>query len=337
MADCFASYKREDEARVLPIVQSLRAAGLSVWWDRDIPGGERWRETIVGELDAARCVLVCWSEGSVAPAGAYVREEAERAKARGVLLPVLLDRVVPPFGFGEIQALNLVGWKGTARDRRWRHVVASARAMVRGEPRPNPSAPPVARFASWGAGLALVAAALGFINDLAGIQAMTCRVDLMRETCRSLGWGGIPSVAEELAWQAAQQAKTCDAFRNYLTGYPQGAFGTVAQARLAARRSEALVTWRSRTQSLPLVVPKELKPATSEEEARAALAPSLAIEATRTCIQCENSDHYRNCKGTPDDHGWRCDSTDKGWRCGYDGQASCDMEERSSTMREICG
>jgi hypothetical protein len=36
VTDIFISYKREDEARVAPIVEGLRSAGLSVWWDRDI-------------------------------------------------------------------------------------------------------------------------------------------------------------------------------------------------------------------------------------------------------------------------------------------------------------
>lgn len=59
---------------------------------QDIGGGERWRETIAEQLDAARCV-VCWTHASTGPDGAYVREEAERAKTRGVLPPVRLDGV----------------------------------------------------------------------------------------------------------------------------------------------------------------------------------------------------------------------------------------------------
>ena len=93
MSDCFVSYKREDRSRVEPLVSALRAAGVSVWWDQDIGGGERWRETIVEQLDAARCVVVCWTHASTGPDGAYVREEAERAKTRGVLPPVRLDGV----------------------------------------------------------------------------------------------------------------------------------------------------------------------------------------------------------------------------------------------------
>lgn len=39
MADVLVSYKREDRARVAPIVDGLAGAGLSIWWDKAIPGG----------------------------------------------------------------------------------------------------------------------------------------------------------------------------------------------------------------------------------------------------------------------------------------------------------
>jgi len=46
MSDVFVSYKREDEVRVAPLVHALEAAGLDVWWDRGLPGGESWRANI---------------------------------------------------------------------------------------------------------------------------------------------------------------------------------------------------------------------------------------------------------------------------------------------------
>lgn len=92
-------------------------------------GGARWRETIAAELEAARCMLVCWTSDSVGPAGTYVREEAERAKHRGVLLPLLLDRVAPPFGFGEVQALDLVDWDGRLQSPQWQVVLRAAEAI----------------------------------------------------------------------------------------------------------------------------------------------------------------------------------------------------------------
>ena len=77
--DVFVSDKREDRPRVAPLVACLRAAGLTVWWDADIPGGATWRPELIRHLDAAGCVIVVWTERSVSIAGEFVVEEAERA------------------------------------------------------------------------------------------------------------------------------------------------------------------------------------------------------------------------------------------------------------------
>ena len=211
MTECFVSYKREDEARVRLVVQGLREAGLNVWWDRDIPGGGRWRETIVEHLDAARCVVVCWTQASTGPDGAYVREEAERAKARGALLPVLLDPVSPPFGFGEVQALNLQGWLGGGKEAQWEHFVATVRAFVSGQPPPKPPKPAIWRWSAISAGAGAFALMVGFINDVQGLQSSLCRADSMRGLCRSLGLGGVPSPEEEKAWTAARKTRSARA------------------------------------------------------------------------------------------------------------------------------
>ncbi len=118
MTDVFISYKAEDRRRVQPLVQALQADGLSVWWDEHIGAGDAWRETIEKQLDTARCVLVAWSKRSVGPEGRFVRDEASRAQLRGVYVPVLIDPVKPPLGFGESQATSLRGWRGDPSDPR---------------------------------------------------------------------------------------------------------------------------------------------------------------------------------------------------------------------------
>lgn len=134
MSDVFVSYKAEDRRRVQPIVEALEADGLSVWWDRQIGGGDSWREAIEQHLDAARCVLVVWSKRSVGPDGHFVRDEASRALRRHIYLPVRIDRVNPPLGFGETQSLSLIGWKGDGADPRIQSVVEAARAIAAGDP-----------------------------------------------------------------------------------------------------------------------------------------------------------------------------------------------------------
>ena len=130
MSHVFVSYKKEDRRRVQRLVDGLTAEGVAVWWDVHIEGGAAWREEIRAKLEAAACVVVVWSEGSVGPDGHFVQDEAAFANRRGVYLPVAIDAVAPPLGFGQQQVLPLVGWRGNRRDHRFREVLASVLALV---------------------------------------------------------------------------------------------------------------------------------------------------------------------------------------------------------------
>lgn len=138
MSDVFISYKAEDRPRIQPLVQALAADGYSVWWDQHIGAGDSWRETIEQQLDAAKCVIVAWSKHSIGPEGHFVRDEASRAQRRGVCVPILIDSVEPPLGFGERQATALRGWRGDRSDSRYQAVLAAV-ARVAGEASKPPS------------------------------------------------------------------------------------------------------------------------------------------------------------------------------------------------------
>lgn len=139
MSDVFVSYKAEDRRRIRPLVQCLQADGYSVWWDEQIGAGDSWREMIERELDAARCVIVIWSKRSVGPDGGFVREEASRAQRRRVYVPVLIDPIDPPLGFGEKQATSLRGWQGDCADQRYRSVLSAVRRLAGDVPTAEPS------------------------------------------------------------------------------------------------------------------------------------------------------------------------------------------------------
>jgi len=119
--DIFISYAREDMKRVEPIVRELEKHGWSVFWDPEIPPGETWRGYIKKKLDESRCVLVAWSRLSVT--SEWVIAEADEAKKRGILVPVLLDAVEPPFGFSHIHAANLSCWKNDSNSRAFKELV----------------------------------------------------------------------------------------------------------------------------------------------------------------------------------------------------------------------
>jgi serine/threonine-protein kinase len=130
MSDIFVSYKAEDRRRIKLLVEALEADGYSVWWDEQIGGGAAWRQAIETELNAAKCVIVAWSKRSVGPAGTFVQDEATRAQQRHVYIPLLIDKVHLPLGFGEMQALPLTGWRGDRSDARYQAVLAAVRRVA---------------------------------------------------------------------------------------------------------------------------------------------------------------------------------------------------------------
>ena len=165
MSEIFVSYKAEDRPRVRLLVEALEAEGLSVWWDALVGGGEAWRETIAEQLDAAKCVIVVWSKRSTGPEGHFVRDEAARAQRRGTYVPVRIDKVDPPLGFGETQALALNGWSGDRSDPRY-HAVSGCVHSILGRKVPaalahEPRVRTTRRAALVGGGAAVAVAAAG--------------------------------------------------------------------------------------------------------------------------------------------------------------------------------
>jgi TPR repeat protein len=128
MSHIFISYAREDQPWAEMLAQTLEGRGWSTFWDRTIPIGKTWRETIGSELDGARCVIVLWSKTSIE--SGWVQEEADDAKRRGVLVPILIDNVQPPIGFRSIQAAHLENWDGTEPTQAFRRLIADITALI---------------------------------------------------------------------------------------------------------------------------------------------------------------------------------------------------------------
>ncbi|MGI9491841.1 MAG: toll/interleukin-1 receptor domain-containing protein [Geminicoccaceae bacterium] len=131
MHDIFVSYAREDLARIKPIVDALMDRGWSVFWDRTIPAGTTWREVIGTALSQARCVLVIWSNYSVC--SRWVQEEAEIGLGRNILIPILIDDVKPPLGFGAIQAEKLINWDQITSSRDFEKITTDIESTINNE------------------------------------------------------------------------------------------------------------------------------------------------------------------------------------------------------------
>lgn len=342
MNEVFVSYKREDEARVGRLVRALERAGFSVWWDRGLAAGESWRAQIQAALDAAQCVIVVWTKASVGPAGDFVRDEAGQAKRRCVLLPVLLDRVAPPLGFGELQAIDLSRWTGRQGDPFFVDLCAAARAKLAGRP-PPPAKGPMKRLLrrlTWGSlASAGGAAALELGLNLFNAQEQGCALPFLQpglsDLCGALRLGDRPTQAERLAWEA-REAGSCAALRAYIERFPQAPTSRTAAVLLSGRRVLASETWTPTTRSLVLFVSEgEVAPA-GEAFARGDALRRAQIAADRLCRGFAVTASYRFVSAQPVVQTWRCRRLSAGMACGLDGKARCRVEERQIQESETC-
>ncbi|MEL6317543.1 MAG: toll/interleukin-1 receptor domain-containing protein, partial [Pseudomonadota bacterium] len=108
MADVFISYARADEAFAERLAKRLEALGLSVWWDRRLLPGDDWELAIEEAIDAAKAVIVIWSQESVR--SKPVRAEARRADRRDKLVPIAIETVEPPLFSSGVHFEDFSDW-----------------------------------------------------------------------------------------------------------------------------------------------------------------------------------------------------------------------------------
>lgn len=112
--DVFISYAHEDRPLARQLAEALQARQLTVWWDRDLAAGAEFAREIESQLQQARVVIGLWSAESVR--STFVRDECSRALRAGKLVPVRIEEVELPLGFGQSHTLDLLDWNGDADD-----------------------------------------------------------------------------------------------------------------------------------------------------------------------------------------------------------------------------
>lgn len=142
MADVFLSYARPSADVAKRVAAGLRSAGFSVWFDEHLPAHRVYSEVIEEQLEAARAVVVLWS--NQAAASQWVRSEANRARETGRLVQVRVDDARLPMPFDQIQCADLRGWLGDPGSPGWQSVESSVAELTEGERR-QALAPPSAQ------------------------------------------------------------------------------------------------------------------------------------------------------------------------------------------------
>ncbi|MEP6964751.1 MAG: TIR domain-containing protein [Polaromonas sp.] len=134
--DVFISYAHEDRPLARQLAEALEAGQVSVWWDRDLAAGSEFALEIESRLQHARVVMGLWSVHSVQ--SAFVRDECSRALRAGKLVPVRIEDIELPLGFGQTHTLDLLDWDGDADDEGFRQLLQEVRQRKGVAPVPLP-------------------------------------------------------------------------------------------------------------------------------------------------------------------------------------------------------
>ena len=160
-SDVFISYARTNRAPAERLADGLSANGVPVWWDRNLVAGSEFASVIEARLLGAAVVVVLWSADSVH--SSFVRDESSRAFKQGKLLPVRIEEVELPLGFGQLHTLDLLGWGGDAGDDGFQALLFEVRQRLRQAPDLPALVRPARRWPHWRALIAagVVALVLG--------------------------------------------------------------------------------------------------------------------------------------------------------------------------------
>jgi hypothetical protein len=77
----FLSHSPDDEAEAAEVCESLRHAGLNVWWDAKVPGDTNWATELGRALETCEAMVLLVSPAAVA--SDLVRRELQYARSRG--------------------------------------------------------------------------------------------------------------------------------------------------------------------------------------------------------------------------------------------------------------
>jgi hypothetical protein len=127
MAGVFLSYSRVDRAVAHQIINGLRALGVDVWWDEDMPGVD-WQQELERQINSMSAVLVLWTAHSVGSNN--VRDEARLGLDIGKLVNVMAGVAKPPFPYDRVNGLPLDGWSGREPHGGWSRLVQTIEEKI---------------------------------------------------------------------------------------------------------------------------------------------------------------------------------------------------------------
>ncbi|MEM8486730.1 MAG: hypothetical protein AAF564_14355, partial [Bacteroidota bacterium] len=290
-------------------------------------------------LRNAQCAVVVWTEASVSPAGDFVRDEARLAESLGILVTVLLDKVNPPLGFGEVQTINLNGWRGSRRDPFFRDLCSTIQAKLEGRPIPPATGYAIKmrqRMLYSALSLALIALPIAFGLNFLGIQNGTCSISTsVSDLCGAMKLGESPTKTERLSWEAIAPG-SCEDLRDHIATFPNGMHTEEASSLLAARTENQIESWVPFEQRLDLFIGQQAVALSSEEAAKQEALERGVVSAQRLCKNFSAAASFEVASSAPEAQSWDCSYSSGRVACSFEGEAVCQLQAKEIQMEESC-
>ena len=94
--EIFASYSREDQAQVFPIVDKLRERGLNIWVDQEgIHGAKLWSQEIVNAIESSK-VFILFASAKAFVSKNVTKELALASESDKHILPIFIEEAEIP-------------------------------------------------------------------------------------------------------------------------------------------------------------------------------------------------------------------------------------------------
>ena len=94
--EIFASYSREDQAQVFPIVDKLRERGLNIWIDQEgIHGAKLWSQEIVNAIESSK-VFILFASAKAFVSKNVTKELALASESDKHILPIFIEEAEIP-------------------------------------------------------------------------------------------------------------------------------------------------------------------------------------------------------------------------------------------------
>lgn len=188
----FVSYARPDRLRVDPLAIQLRQAGIEIWLDSDLVGGQTWWDKILGQLRSCDAVLAVVSRASINSQAC--RAEREYAMQLGKpILPIVIQHMPAglfPVDIAQIQVIDYTQPDEAAAFRLATAIFVLLKPRALPTPLPAPPAIPRTRFSNLNDRIAAPSLALdeqlSIIGLLEGVLGSTSDPDDQQTTAEML-------------------------------------------------------------------------------------------------------------------------------------------------------